>query len=564
MTRALRSPTTIAELLVARAALERADGADFRFVLDTGHEDVSAAEVLARAQRVGARLRDAGVKPGDRVMLMLASQRDVVDAFFGATWAGAVPVPLFPPVFAQKLPDFLARFLAIAKSARASALLASQEIAEPALALAHSLIEAGAPPLAVLGPEAWHPQSSDAPLLNAPSTTASDLAFLQYTSGSTGMPKGVALTQQNVMHNVRAICAATCFDAHDVGVSWLPLYHDMGLVGGLLSTLHAGARLVSLSPMLFARRPIEWLRALSRERGTLSPAPNFAYQRCLQIPDAELAGLDLSSWRVAFNGAEPVDARTLDRFIARFTPHGFRAEAMYPVYGLAEHTLAVTFPTLGTPPHVAHIGRDALAHEHHAVDVPAEDPRALAFVSVGVPLAGVQVEIRREGARVADDVIGEICVKSESVMSGYFEDAEASAAVLTAGWLRTGDLGFLRGGELFITGREKDRVIVAGKKYVPQDLEAAAMEVPGVRAGRAVAFAVPSEEGERAVVVAERSADATADVATRVAQAVAARTGLTPRVVMVAHGALPLTSSGKVRRHETRRLLLEDGLDVAP
>ncbi len=563
------SISTLAELVLARGA---ETGPAIRYLHAGATDEVySGADLVGRAGRIAARLRAAGLAPGDRVLLMLVAQRDFVDTFFGAIFADLVPVPLFPPVFATKLPEFVARFRGIADDADARALVVSAEIAGPAAALAAAEAEDTRHAVQVLGPDVWSDEAADTagiePLLSS-SRRGHELAFLQYTSGSTGSPKGVALSHDNVLHNVGAICQATGFNAADVGVSWLPLYHDMGLIGGLLSTLFAGAELISLSPLDFARHPIRWLKAIDTYRGTLSPAPNFAFRRCLQLKDDDIAGLDLSSWRIAFNGAEPVDERTLSAFADRFAGCGFRRSTLFPVYGLAEHTLAVTFPAPGTDPVVEVVERAALgAGEAVVVDDVTDAAGAVTVVGVGGPLPGVEVAIRDgAGAALADGRVGEIVVKSPSVMTGYFRNAAASAEAVVDGWLRTGDLGYVRDGVLFVTGRHKDIIIRAGRNYYPQDLEAAAVAVVGVRAGRAVAFGIDNDDNgnnndgaEHVAVVVESSVDvdARAALAVAVANAVAGRVGFRPeRVVVVEPHALPLTSSGKVQRRATRDRLL--------
>lgn len=551
---------TLTDLIVARASSASGIEPALTFLRDgavTG--TVSAIDLVARAQGVAARLVAHGVRPGDRVLLMLTSQQDVVDAFFGAVWCGALPVPLFPPIVTANLDDFVARFFAIATSARSRLLLASGDIADHAAALAEAQGDRARGALQVLGTSSWYPTKER---LDAPAARReADLCFLQYTSGSTGTPKGVALSHANVLHNVAAICTATRFGAGDVGVSWLPLYHDMGLIGGLLATLRSGARLVSLSPIEFAKRPAAWLRAISEQRGTLSPAPDFAYRRCLALDEQEVAGIDLSSWRIAFNGAEPIAARTLARFAERFGAHGLRSSALFPVYGLAEHTLAVTFPRFGAEPHWETIDRRMVAQHARAVPVALDHPHRLSIVSVGVPLQGVELEIQRDRVVVGDGEIGEICVKSNSVMQGYFEDAAATAEVLDGGWLKTGDLGYLRDGELFVTGRRKELIIIAGRNFYPHDLEAAAAEIVGVRAGRVVAFAVGSDDGEAAVVVAETEGTPLVDLAETVALAIGARVGVRPReVLLVPRGSLPVTSSGKIQRSATRDRFLSGAL----
>ncbi|MDH3440873.1 MAG: AMP-binding protein, partial [Gammaproteobacteria bacterium] len=390
-------------------------------------------------------------------------------------------------------------------------------------------------------------------LTDEPQRCSGDIALLQYTSGSTGAPKGVALSHSNVLANVRAIGQAVDFSARDVGVSWLPLYHDMGLIG-MLTTRYWGSSMVVMSPLDFARDPSSWLRAISDHKGTLSPAPNFAYLRSTRLSDEELSNIDLSSWRLALCGAEHVDPGTVRDFTRRFAPYGFRSNAFYPVYGLAEHTLAVSFPPLGAEPVVEHIDRDCLATSGMATAIDEEHDSALSLVSVGIPLEGVTVEIRdKAGQPLPEGQVGELVVKSDCVMTGYFQDAAATADVLTDGWLRTGDLGYFRDGMLYITGRIKDMIIRNGRKYFPHDIELAATEVRGVRPGRVTAFSLLAKAGkEHLVVLAETngsSGNTDAGLARRIGTAVAKRIGFRPdEVALCARDALPITSSGKVRR----------------
>lgn len=520
---------------------------------------VRGVSLLERAQRVASVLRGHGLAPGERVLLMLIDQEEFLDTFFGAIWADAVPVPLFPPIFSRRLEDFVAIFGEIATNAKAAMLVTSREIES----VARGFAKRHGSEIGVLSPAAW--EGVDEKLEGRPTRGPADLAFLQYTSGSTGAPKGVALSHGNVMSNVQAIGRAIGLNEEDVGVSWLPLYHDMGLIG-VLCSLYWGGQVISLSPLEFAKNPAMWLRAISEYRGTLSPAPNFAFRRCLRLPEEEVADIDLSTWRVAFNGAEPVDAETLERFAERFGRYGFRASALYPVYGLAEHTLAVSFPELGQGFKVDTVDRIRLAESAVAVSVCPQYPDAVRFVSVGTPLEGVTVEIRDpRGAVLPDGHVGEVVVRSASVMTGYFEDAAATADALSDGWLRTGDLGYLKAGSLYITGRRKDLVIRAGRNYYPQDIEEAAAGIEGVRAGRVVAFSVPSDDDEeRLVVLAETRMSEESqriELSKHISAAIAARIGFRPhRVALKARGALPITSSGKVRRGIARERFLDGTL----
>ncbi|TMA24117.1 MAG: fatty acyl-AMP ligase, partial [Deltaproteobacteria bacterium] len=342
--------------------------------------------------------------------------------------------------------------------------------------------------------------------------------------------KPVALTHANVLANVAAIDTIVPPDDAQAGVSWLPLYHDMGLIGCLLLAVAHPGPLTLLPPEVFLARPALWLRAISRKRATLSVAPNFAYGLCARrIRDEELEGIDLSSWRFALNGAEPVAPGVLRRFADRFARFGFDEKALMPVYGLSEASLAVTFTPPRRGPRTIQSGRRELA-------------------SVGAPLPGVDVDLRD----------GRIFVRGPSVMREYFGNPEATRDTLKDGWLDTGDLGFVEDGELFVSGRAKDVIIVAGRNHAPQEFEDALDGLPGVRPGCAVAVGRPGDEGEELVLLVEQSDDLAADA---VSARVVERTGIRPNAVhMLAPGTLPRTSSGKLRRAEALRQLMADEL----
>jgi acyl-CoA synthetase (AMP-forming)/AMP-acid ligase II len=547
--------STLADILLKRADM---DDALIYQCGDLTTDRINGAQLLERAQCSAAALRGNGVKPGDHVLLMLTSQSDFIDTFLGAIWADAVPVPLFPPIFSTRPEDFITNFVEIAASSGAHVLIASDEIVGKMEGFADRLGDGfrtlSHTSLNIAGDR----------LEREPTRKLSDLAFLQYTSGSTGTPKGVALSHTNVLANLQAIGRAVAINDDDTLVTWLPLYHDMGLIS-VLASLYWGGRAVIRSHLEFAKNPAIWLRTISEHGGTVSPAPNFAFRRCLQLSDEDLAGLDLSTWRVAFNGAEPVDPETVNRFTRRFSRYGFRRSTLYPVYGLAEHTLAVCFSPLGQGPRIDTVNRNHLASSAIAESVPASCPDAVSIVSVGTPLEGVSIEIHDErGSALPEGHVGEVLVKSASVMTGYFGNEAATAEVLSDGWLRTGDLGYLKDGMLYITGRIKDLIIRAGRNYYPEDIESAAVGVSGVRAGRVAAFTASAETGEDDVVVlAESDVSCTkrrADLIREIAAAVASRVGFRPeRVELYSRGTLPITSSGKLRRQVARSRFLNGG-----
>jgi acyl-CoA synthetase (AMP-forming)/AMP-acid ligase II len=394
-----------------------------------------------------------------------------------------------------------------------------------------------------------------------------DTALLQYTSGSTGAQKGVELSHRNILSNVHAMgLGMRCRPYVDVSCSWLPLCHDMGLIGGLFTSMYWQMILVMLSPQAFIGDPKRWLWTFHHHQVTLSTAPNFAYELCARrIPEEELAGLDLSSWRLALNGAEPVAMASLDAFATRFEKHGFRRDAFFPVYGLAESTLAVTFPVPNAPLITDVVERDGL--ETRGVAVPAEAESAtLHVVSVGRPIDGAHVRVvDAEGRVLPDRQVGELETRGPSVMKGYFRAPEASARTLRDGWLRTGDLAYLVDGNLFIAGREKDLIITRGRNYYPHDLEAAVERLPGVRTGCTAAFGVPDETtGTESVVLlvetkVEREATPSqaAALIETIQKALSTAIGLrADQVVLLPPRTLPRTTSGKLQRREARRRFL--------
>ncbi|HUG53000.1 MAG TPA: AMP-binding protein [Vicinamibacteria bacterium] len=529
---------------------------------DGTEETVTYGALLAEAAAVAGALRDRGLRRGDTVALMLPTGREFLAAFQGILIAGAVPVPIYPPARLDRLEEYARRQAAILADAEVRTLVTIGRARGVA-----SVLGASVPSLqGVVTVEELTALGASWPL---PQGSGADTALIQYTSGSTGAPKGVVLTHDNLLANVRAIGRGLGARATDVGASWLPLYHDMGLIGTWLFCLHHGIPLSLQSPLAFLTRPERWLQAIHRHRATLSPAPNFAFELCVRrIPEHALEGLDLSCWRVAFNGAEPVSPETIDRFVERFGPYGFRREAMMPVYGLAESSVALCFPPLGRGPRLDAVARAAFEKDGRAEAAAPEDATALRLVSVGQALPEHEVQVvDPSGRALPERTVGRVAFRGPSTMAGYHRRPEATAAItLPGGWLDTGDLGYVAEGELFIAGRSKDVIIKAGRNLVPQEIEEIAAAVPGVRRGCVVAFGVSRPElgTETLVVVAETRATepaARAAVAAGVRDRVAAALGVPPdTVALVAPGAVPKTSSGKVRRTETRELYLSGAL----
>jgi 1-acyl-sn-glycerol-3-phosphate acyltransferase len=529
---------------------------------DGAEETITYGALLSEAAAVAGGLREGRVRGGDTVALMLPTGREFLAAFQGILIAGAVPVPIYPPARLDRLEEYAQRQAAILADAEARALVTIAR----ARGLA-AVLRASVPSLRdVVTVGELTARGASWP---APEGAGIDPAFIQYTSGSTGAPKGVLLTHDNLFANIRAIGRGLDLRPTDVGASWLPLYHDMGLIGTWLFCMHHGIPLALQSPLAFLARPERWLWSIHERRATLSPAPNFAYELCVRkIPDRALEGLDLSSWRVAFNGAEPVSPETIDRFVERFAPYGFRREAMMPVYGLAESSVGLCFPPVGRGPRVDRVARAAFEGEGHARPAEPGDGSALRFVSIGAALPEHEVRLVDDaGAEVAERTVGRLVFRGPSTMPGYYRKPEETAAItLPGGWLDSGDLAYRADGELFITGRGKDLIIKAGRNLVPQEIEELVASVPGIRRGCVVAFGISRPElgTESLAVVAETRVMDRADrerLAGAVTERVAGALGLPPDVVtLVPPGAVPKTSSGKVRRAATREMYLAGSL----
>ena len=514
------------------------------------------------AAAVAAGLVARGIAPGDRVALLLRTEVAFFQAYFGVLLAGAVPVPLYPPFRADGLEEYARRQAGILRNAEARLLMTFAEAEHVA-----GLLRPLAPSLSSVA--TVDEIRLDVRTLAVPHIDDACLTLIQYTSGSTGMPKGVALTHANVLANIQAFGKAFSINADDVGVTWLPLYHDMGLIGTWLGALYHGIPVVVMSPLTFLSRPVRWLQAFSSHRGTLTAAPNFAYDLCVRkIADDEIGQLDLSSWRCALNGAEAVVYSTIERFSERFSQHGFRREAMKPVYGLAEASLCVTAPRPGREPRVDRIARGPFERGRRIEPAVSSDPNPLMFVGCGAPLVGHEIRV----VSPAGEVLGEreegaIHFRGPSVMQGYFRDPEATDAVTRGdGWMDSGDLGYCAEGDLFITGRVKDVIIAAGRNIYPQEVEEAVGDVPGVRRGCVAAFGVHDHGSgtERLVVVAE-SRQQTVDARNALRDAIVARIvdaiGIPPDEVFVAPpGAIPKSSSGKIRRSATKQLFIAGAL----
>ena len=520
-----------------------------------GERTVTYAQLWSQARTVAGSLEARGVAPGERVALMLPTGAEYFIAFMGVLLCGAVPVPIYPPGTAAQLEQHVRRQARILVNAGVVAMLT-----DAAVHRAGRLLQAHVPCLRRIGTvaELLARGRPAAPAV----VTADSIAMLQYTSGSTGDPKGVTLTHANLLANIRAMGHSIRVVSSDVFVSWLPLYHDMGLIGAWLGTLYFGRPLVIMSPLAFLARPERWLWAIHRHRGTLSAAPNFAYELCVKrIAERDLAGLDLGSWRVAFNGAEAVMPETLDRFCERFGRYGFRREALLPVYGLAECAVGLTFPPLGRAPAVDRIERDAFMSSRIARPATPDAASPLRFVSCGLPLPGYEIRVVDAGGReLQEREEGRLQFRGPSATRQYFNNPDATARLVHEGWLESGDRAYLARGEVYITGRIKDIVIRSGRHIHPDELEAAVGTVSGVRRGCVAVFGAHGREGatERLVVMAETYAEdpgERADLSARISARILEVLGEpADEVVLVPPHTVLKTSSGKIRRAASREV----------
>ncbi len=576
---------TLAHLLRWRA-LHQPERLGYRFLADgeSREETLTYGELDRRARGIAARLSALGAA-GRPVLLVYPPGLELVCAWFGCAYAGAVAVAVPPPRAAGAGGRILADAGAIAADAR------------PAAAATTAAILAGpaaAPPPGPLGALRWlasdGPEPEPPPLADEPAVGGGDLALLQYTSGSTTAPRGVAVSHGNLMHNLRAIAEAFWRSGDRGSVCWLPPYHDMGLIGGILGPLYVGSPVTLLPPLSFVQRPRRWLQAIARFDGAVSGGPNFAYDLCVRrIPPAQLDGLDLSGWRVAFNGAEPIDPRTVREFTAHFAPCGFDPAAFTPCYGLAEATLLAAVDATPGPPRIGRFRASAL--ERHRVVPYAEgadragaaDAREL--VSCGRPVAAAAIVDPRSSRRRPPGRVGEIWLAGPGVAAGYWRrraDSERTfGARLADGgddgdngggdggvrYLRTGDLGFLLDGELYVTGRLKDLILVDGANHYPQDVERTVGGChPELTAADCAAFPVEVDGREAAVVVAgvrRPGRAAAAELVPAIRAAVAGRHGLRLHdAVVVERGRLARTASGKLRRHACRAAYLAGELEA--
>jgi fatty-acyl-CoA synthase len=540
-------------LVSALARLPRGDARGFRFIGRDRAERYYPYEAMeAEAYRRAAHLSAMGLERGDRVALVIPEPHEFVLSFLGAVVGGFVPVPIFPRASFKNVDGYIETLAHIVGTSGAKVVLS----VESNLEVVKMLEAKRERPLIIRAVETAF--AGDAPAFTPPLVGPEDLCFLQFTSGSTSKPKGVMVTHANLWANAHAFLGPKGLSRYedDVAVSWLPLYHDMGLIGFVLATLIFDFQAVLMPTELFARSPRLWLEAIHKYRGTVTYAPNFAYQLLTKrVKPRDLEGLDLSTLRVAGCGAEPIRAQTLKDFAEKLAPAGFRPNVFLPSYGMAEATLAITFHQLGEAMIVDRVDTEAMK-EGVARQASPETQTVSEIVSCGAPFPGHEVKvIGDDGHALPERRVGQVLTRGPSVTRGYFENAEATAQSWQDGWLKTGDLGYFAGGNLYICGRIKDLIIIRGANFYPQDIEWAAGELEGVRRGNVVAFSVVKDEAEALVLVAEANSGDAARLRAEIARAVTDELGLAPaHVAIVPVGTLPKTSSGKAQRQKTKQM----------
>jgi acyl-CoA synthetase (AMP-forming)/AMP-acid ligase II len=549
---------TIADALIEQAGT-RSGSPAFTVLDDDGKPSpLTYDELLERSLGVANRLRERGLRRGERVLICLPTSAELLAVLWGVVLAGGVCVPVYPPAAAHGLTRWKEQVAAMARVTQPCGAVVS---AEARLHMA-AVLEAHGEDRFTVTPAELPAEGAGEPETIAPD----DLAFIQFTSGTTRQPRGVSITHGALMANVRALVAGLGLQPADVSVSWLPPYHDMGLVGHVFTPVERGAHQVLMPPGRFLLRPVRWLRLISDLGATQTTAPNSAYSMCIRrVPRQARADLHLGTLRWALNGAELVQVETQESFCEAFSPCGFEPQALRPVYGLAEATLAVSLGPVGGPRY-DWVNRRLLAAASEAVPAPPGSAEAQAFACVGAALPAHELQVMRsEDQPCAEREIGEIWFRGPSVMKGYFNDPQATREVLRDGWLRTGDLGYLADGQLYVTGRRKELIIKGGRNYLPADVEAVCMAEPQLRAGRAVAFGLTNRQTgtEDLVLVAEvreRGDASDRALAHRLTTAVVERTGVRPdRVELVVPGLLPKTTSGKLQRGLVRAAYASGG-----
>jgi fatty-acyl-CoA synthase len=536
------------------------------FQHENGTEEIiTYSHLLERARKIAQGLQKRGFQEGETAAIMLPTTPEFFYSFFGILLAGGIPVPIYPPFRAHLLEAYTKTESRILRNAEVRCLITFDQAEK----LSH-LLRAFVPSLKWV--TTTKELEQDGVLSSIFTPKEMNHAFIQYTSGSTSDPKGVLLTHYNLISNIRTFGQTVKINSDDVVVSWLPLYHDFGLIGAWLGSLYHGVPLILMTPFSFLTHPERWLWTIHYYRGTVSGAPNFAYDLCIRKIDSNrLEGLDLSSWRIAANGAEKVYPRTLVEFSKRFAAYGFKQETLLPVYGLAESTVGLTIPPLGRPFRIDQIDRKTFEEKKEAHPSTGSEKETLSFVSCGRPMAGHEIEIIDENGKVLPEChIGQLAFRGPSNMKGYFNNPEATAAICHDGWINSGDLAYLKDGEVFITGRKKDLIIKAGRNIYPVEIEELVGHVAGVRQGCVAAFGISDhhEGTEKLIIVAETQEKNTAkknEIKQNIMSTLSTTLDIVPDdIVLAPPRIVPKTSSGKLQRSLCKTLYQQNKLSHTP
>ncbi len=530
---------------------------------DLTPKNCSFSEICTAAKQIGARLQALGFEKGDRLALVLSAPENFVLSFLGAISAGVMPVPLYPPLALGRLDNYVDRAAGILRVSGAKALLTTRDL----MPVLHPVLSRVPTLKTILDTETLQRMAGDL-VLSETIARPDDPCFLQFTSGSTSAPRGVVVTHRNLIANARAIINSLKANPDlDRAVSWLPLYHDMGLIGFVIASLVAKIPVIFIPTIAFVKHPAVWMETVHKYRATITFGPNFAFDLATKrAPKNSRSTLDLSCLRVLGCGAEPINPKTMENFVAAFAPWGLKAMALMPCYGMAEATLAIAFDHLNRP--LQKLVIDRKEYETNNIARPLSgneeelDPKEkFELVSCGCTFPGHEVRILDEqGGILPEGSVGEIVFRGPSVTPGYFQNPEASRQLLKGGWLHTGDLGFILNGDLYVSGRQKDLVIINGRNYPPQAIEWVVEEIAGIRKGSVVAFSVRGDSTEKLIVVAETAVTDTAELAQSVGEQIRSALGLAvDRVVLVGRGSIPKTSSGKLQRRKAKALF-EGGL----
>ncbi len=551
-------------LIAARDAAAHLTEKGFTFLdNDLTPADWSFARISCEAKRIGSRLQQLGFEKGDRIALVLNAPQDFVLSFLGAISAGVLPVPMYPPLALGRLDNYLDRAVGILRVSGAKGLLTTKDlipVLRPVLKRVPTLIN-------LLDINLLQQMTGDSDAKDIV-VQPGDTCFLQFTSGSTSAPRGVIVTHGNLIANARAMITSLDIGSdRDCAVSWLPLYHDMGLIGFVITTLVAQIPAVFIPTIAFVKHPGVWMETVHKYRATITFGPNFAFDLAAKrAPKISRISPDLSCLRVLGCGAEPINPKTMENFLAAFARWGLRPNAILPCYGMAEATLAIAFNHLHQPMKKLVIDRQAyeeknIAHPIAPGEEPVDPKNRFELVSCGRTFPEHEVIILNEnGDPLPEGKVGEIVFRGPSVTPGYFQNPEATRHLLKGGWLHTGDLGFILDGDLYVSGRQKDLVIINGRNYPPQAIEWIVEEIAGIRKGSVVAFSVNGDSTEKLIIIAETTMTDHAELSRVISEQVRSAFGLAVhQVVLVGRGSIPKTSSGKLQRRRTKALF-EGGL----